>query len=71
MEDETQSFDRVMFARRATLAFRLRRLDAFLSWRRLQWLPNHRGTPVIGPGQLETYTEFKRTGIAALTPLPL
>jgi hypothetical protein len=34
-------------------------------------LSNHRGTPQIGPGQLETYTEFAVTGIAALTPLPL
>jgi hypothetical protein len=34
-------------------------------------LSNHRGTPQIGPGQLETYSEFAVTGIAALTKLPL
>jgi len=34
-------------------------------------LANHRGTPVIGPGQLETYSEFAVKGIAALTKLPL
>jgi hypothetical protein len=34
-------------------------------------LANHRGTPVIGPGQLETYSEFALKGIAALTKLPL
>ncbi|MEO8846248.1 MAG: hypothetical protein ABI591_20780 [Kofleriaceae bacterium] len=34
-------------------------------------LSNHRGIPQIGPGQLETYSEFAVTGIAALTKLPL
>jgi len=34
-------------------------------------LSNHRGTPQIGPGELETYSEFAVTGIAALTKLPL
>jgi hypothetical protein len=34
-------------------------------------LANHRGTPQIGPGALETYSEFALTGIAALTKLPL
>src|SRR3569623_1694372 len=31
----------------------------------------HRPTPVIGPGQLQTYTEFRVTGTAARVALPM
>ena len=34
-------------------------------------LSQHRPKPVIGPGQLQTYSEFALTGIAALVKLPL
>jgi hypothetical protein len=34
-------------------------------------LSQHRPTPVIGPGQLQTYTEFAVKGTAALVKLPL
>jgi hypothetical protein len=33
-------------------------------------LANHRGSPALGPGPLETYSEFAVTGIAALIRLP-
>jgi len=45
--------------------------DGSVSVHTIAILSNHRGTPQIGPGQLETYSEFAVTGIAALTKLPL
>ena len=34
-------------------------------------LSQHRPPPVIGPGQLQTYTEFKVTRMAARVALPM
>jgi hypothetical protein len=45
--------------------------DGSVSVHTIAILSNHRGTPQIGPGQLETYSEFAVKGIAALTKLPL
>jgi len=34
-------------------------------------LSQHRPTPVLGPGQLQTYTEFAVKGTAARVALPM
>jgi len=46
-------------------------VDAAVPMHTIAIQANHRGTPVIGPGQLETYAEMAFHGTAALVKLPL